>query len=114
LNVRRFKRIDCHRTDSGENSSPASISDTKNWLNWNGDLDNPNASDDDREADNESDMQLENRSEDSETPEEQNVRTAPMVHELVQPTGWSKKTAAKELMTVSIMETWWNKGIKNK
>jgi len=38
-------------------------------LNWNGDLDNPNNSEDDWEADNTSDIALDNSREDSETPE---------------------------------------------
>jgi hypothetical protein len=37
LNVRRIKRIDRHPAESDEDSSPDSISDIKNWLNWNGD-----------------------------------------------------------------------------
>jgi len=65
LNVHQIKRIDCHPAESDENSSPESISDTENWLNWNGDLDNPNDSEDDWEADNESDMKLDNASEHS-------------------------------------------------
>ena len=40
VNVRRIKQIDCHTAESDEDSSPESISDTKNCLNWNGDLDN--------------------------------------------------------------------------
>jgi len=63
LNVRRIKQIDHHPAESDKDSSPESISDTKNWLNWNGGLDNPNDSEDDWEADNESDIELENGSE---------------------------------------------------
>jgi hypothetical protein len=40
LNVRRIKRIDRHPTECDEDSSPECISNTKNWLNCNGDLDN--------------------------------------------------------------------------
>jgi len=67
LNVCHIKPIDRHPAESDEDSSPESISDTENWLNWNGDLDNPNDSEDDWEADDESDMELDNGSEDSET-----------------------------------------------
>jgi len=80
LNVRRIKRIDSHPAESDKDCSPASISDTKNWLNWKGDLDNSNDSKDDWEADNESDMELDNDSEVSETPEQRNVTAAPNVH----------------------------------
>jgi len=44
LNVRRIRRINCHPVESDEDSAPESISDTADWLNWNGDLDNPNDS----------------------------------------------------------------------
>jgi len=47
LNVRRIRRIKRHPVESDENSAPESISDTDDWLNWNGDLDNPTDSDDD-------------------------------------------------------------------
>jgi hypothetical protein len=39
--------IDRHPAESGLDSTAESISDTKNWLDYNGDFDNPNASDDD-------------------------------------------------------------------
>jgi len=60
LNVRQIKWIDRHPAKSDEDSSPESISDTEHWFNWNGDLDNPNDSEDDWEADNASDMELDN------------------------------------------------------
>jgi len=44
LNVHRINQIDRHPAKSDEDSSPESISDTENWLNWNRDLDNPNDS----------------------------------------------------------------------
>jgi hypothetical protein len=70
LNVRPIKWIDRHPAKSDEDHSPERISDTKNWPNSNGDLDNPNDSEDNWEADNELDMKLDNGSEDSETPGE--------------------------------------------
>jgi len=42
LNVLRIKKIDCHPTDSDQHGASESISDLHHWLNWNGDLDNPN------------------------------------------------------------------------
>jgi len=114
LNVRRIKRIDRHPAESDEDSSPESISDSINWLNWNGDLDNPNDSEDDWEADNESDMELHNGIEDSETPEQRNVSAAPNVPGLIQPIQRSKKTVEKALMTVNTMETKRNKRIEKK
>ena len=81
LNVRQIRRVNCHPAKSDEDSSPQSISDSKNWLNWNGDLDDPNEGEDNWEADNESDMDLDNGSEDSETPEQHNVSATPNVHQ---------------------------------
>jgi len=85
LNVRRIKRIHRHPPKSDEDSSPESISDIKHWLNWNGDLDNPNDSEDDWEPDDESDMELHNDIEDSETTEQRNVSAAPNVPGLIRP-----------------------------
>jgi hypothetical protein len=85
LNVRRIKRIVHHPSKSNEDSSPEPISDTENWLNWNGDLHNRNDSEDDWEADNESDMELDNCSEVSETFEVRNVSAAPNVPGLIRP-----------------------------
>jgi len=114
LNVRRIKQIDHHPAESDEDSSPESISDTENWLNWNGDLDNPNDSEHDWEADNESDMELDNGSEVSETLEERNVSAAPNVPGLIRPIRQSKKKVEQALVKVNIMETRRNKGIKKK
>jgi len=51
LNVNRIRRINRHPVESNDNSAPESISDTDDWPNWNGDLDNPNDSEDDCAAD---------------------------------------------------------------
>jgi len=67
LNVRRIRRIKRHSGESDEDSAPESISDTEDWLNWNGDLDNPNDSEDDCAADIQSDMDQDNSIEDRES-----------------------------------------------
>jgi hypothetical protein len=77
-------------------------------------LDNPNNSEDDWEADNESDIELDNGSEESETPEERNLSVALNVPRLIRPIQQSKKKVENALLTVNIMETRRNKGIKNK
>jgi hypothetical protein len=110
LHVRRIRRVNRHPAESDEDSSPESISDTENWLNWNGDLDNPNESEVDWEADNESDIELDNGSDDS-TPEKRNVSATPNVPGLIRPIRRTKKKVEKPLMTVNIMETRRNKGI---
>jgi len=114
LNVHRIKRIDRYSAESDEDSAPKSIPDTKNWLNWNGDLDNPNDSEDDWQADNDSDMELGNGSEESETPQLRNMSAESNVHGLIRPILRSMKKVEKALLTVNIMETKRNTGIKNK
>jgi hypothetical protein len=114
LNIRRIKRIDCHPAESEKNSSPESIADTENWLNWNGDLDNPRDSEDDWAADNDSDMELDNGTELSETLEVQNLSAARNVPGLIRPIRQSKKYVERALLMVNLMETRRNKGIKKK
>jgi hypothetical protein len=104
LNVHRIKRIDCHPAESDVDSSLDSISDSENWLHWNGDLDNPKSSEDNWKADNEPDMGLDNGSDNSETPELWNVSAAPNVPEMIEPIQRSKKNVEKTLLTVNIME----------
>jgi len=114
LNVRRIRRINCHRVESNEDSAPESISDTNDWLNRNGDLDNPNDSEDDCAVDDESDIEQNNGIEDSACPEQQNVSAAPNVPGFVRPIRKSKRQAEKVLVTVNAVETWRNKGGKKK
>jgi len=60
LNVRRIRRIDRHPAESDEDSAPDSISDTGNRLDLNDDLDDPNESEDNCKADDESNSELGN------------------------------------------------------
>jgi len=114
LNVSHNRKIDRHSAKSDEDSAPESFSDTKNWPDWNGDLDNPNESEDHWEADNESDIELENGIKDVESPERRDVSAALNVPGLIWPTGRSKKKTEKVLMTVNTMETRKIQGDKTK
>jgi len=114
LDVRRIRRINRHPVESDEDSAPESISDTEDWLNWNGDLDNPNDSEDDCAADVESDMDQDNTIEDRESPEQRDVSAAPNVPGLIRPTRKSKTHAEQVLVTVNAIETRRNKGVKKK
>jgi hypothetical protein len=60
LNVYRIWRFDHQPVKSNEYSAPDSSADTDNWLNWHGDLDNSNDSDEDCVADGESDVEHNN------------------------------------------------------
>jgi len=114
LNVRRIRRINRHPVESDEDSAPESISDTEDWLNWNGDLDNPNDSEEDCAADDDSNLEHNNCIEDPECPEQQDVSAAPNVPGLVRPTRKSKRQAENVLMTVNAAETRRNTGGKKK
>jgi len=91
LNVHRKWTINCHTVDSHDDSVPESISFNENWLNWNGDIDNPNENEDDCEADNESDVEQDNYVEDLECPEQRDVCATPIVPGLSRLTESSKK-----------------------
>jgi len=114
LNVHRIRRINRHPVESDEDSAPESISDTEDWLNWNGDLDNPNDSEEDCAVADESDIEHNNGIEDPECQEQQDVSAAPNVPGLVQPTRKSKRQAEKVLVMVNTVETRRNKGGKKK
>ena len=114
LNVRRIRRINRHAVESNKDSAPESISYTDDWLNWNGDFDNPNDSEDDWAAVDESDIEQYNRIEDSECPEQQDVSATPNVRRMVWPTWKSKRQAEKVLVKVNAVGTWRNKEGKKK
>jgi len=114
LNVRQIWRINRYPVESDHDSAPESISDTNDWLHWNGDLDNPNDSEDDCAAENESDIGPNNGIEDPECPEQQDVSAAPNVAGLVRLTQKSNRQAEKMLVTVNAVETRRNKGGKKK
>jgi hypothetical protein len=55
--------------ETDDDSAPESISDTEDWLNWNGNLDNPNDSEEDCAAADEYDIEYNNCMGDPECPE---------------------------------------------
>jgi len=112
LNVRQIRTMDRHPAESDEDTAPESISNTENWLDWNGDLDNPNLSEDDREADDQSDTELDNGIEDLESREHLVMCATPIVPGLTWPTWRSTNQAPKGLTTVTEMETRSNTGSK--
>jgi len=57
LTVRRIRRINRHPVGSDQDVAQQSILDTDDWLNWNDDLHNPNDSEDDCAADDETDTE---------------------------------------------------------
>jgi hypothetical protein len=114
VNVRRIRRINRHPVESDEDSAPERISDTDDWLNWNGDLHNANDSEDDCAADVESDMEQHNSIEDAASSEQRDVSAAPNVPGLIRPTRKSKRQAKKVLVTVNAIKTRRIKGVKKK
>jgi hypothetical protein len=67
----------CLTVESDEDSAPECISDTDDWLNWNGDLHNPSDSEDDCTADIESDMEQDNGINDPESSGQRDASAAP-------------------------------------
>ena len=114
FNACRIRRIDPHPAESDHVSAPKSISDTDTSLNWNGDLDNPNESEDHCEADNESNVVLDNYFENAQCPEQQAVCAAPNVPGLIRSTQNSRKEIDKVSLTVTATETWRIRGNRKK
>jgi hypothetical protein len=114
LNVHPIRRINRHPVELDADSAPESISDTNDWLNWNGNFDNPNASKDDCAADDESNIEHNNVIEDLECPKQQDVSAAPNVPELVWPIWKSMRHAEKMLLTVNTVDRTRNNGRKTK
>jgi hypothetical protein len=85
-NVRRICKINRHPVERDDASAPESNSDTDDCLNWNRDLDNPNDSEDDCTAGDESDIGPNNGIEDPQSPEQQGVSAVPLVLGIVLPT----------------------------
>jgi len=114
LNVRRIRRINRHPVESNEDSTPEIISDTEVWLNWNGHFGNPNDTEDNYAADEESDIEHGNGIEDPECPEQRNVSAAPNVPGVIRPTWMSKRLDERVFVTANAIETRRNKGVKEK
>jgi hypothetical protein len=90
--------------ESDKDSAPASISNTKNCLHLNGDLDNPNVSKVDWEVNDQSDLQQENHIEDQETPTQRDVSAEPNVRNLIWPSWMSMKQIEKLIVMVNVMK----------
>ena len=112
LTVRQIRRINRHPVESDEDSPSESISDTEDWLNWNGDLDNPNDSEDNCAADVQPDIQQEESIKDPDCAEQQDVSAAPNVRGLFRPIRKSTRQAEMMLMTVNAIKTGRKKGVK--
>jgi hypothetical protein len=104
--------INHHPVEGDKHSAPESISDTEDWLNWNGDLDNPNESEEDCTAADESDIEHNNGIDDPGCPEHQDVSAAPNVPGLVRLTPKTKRQAETVFVTVNAVATRRNTGGK--
>ena len=100
--------------ESDENSTSKSISNTENWLYCNSDFNNPNVSEPDWEADDESDFEQDNVINDPETPPQHDGCATPNVPGLIRLSPRLKKKAEMLIVTVSPMEMRRNKGNQKK
>ena len=112
INSHQIRRLNRPFVETDENSAPENISDTEDWLNWNGDLDDPNDSKDDCEVDVESDIEQDNGIEDPECPEQRDGSAMPNVPGWIRPTGNSKRQAGMVLLTVNAIDKRGNMGAK--
>jgi hypothetical protein len=81
-------------------------------LNWNGDLDTPNGSEDNYKGDIESDKGPDNSNEDPGGTKQRNLSVAPNVPGLVRPTLWSRRQAKIILVMVNVVQMKRNKRFK--
>jgi len=107
-------RIHHHPVESVEDSAPESISDTEDRPYWNGNLHNPNDTEEDCPAGVESDIEQGNGIKDPECPEKRGVSAAPNVPRLIRPTPKSKRQAQKVFVGVNAIDMRRNKGVKKK
>jgi len=114
LNVCRIRRFNRHPVERDEVCAPESISETEEWLHWNGNWDNRNDSEDDCRADIESDIEQDNSIEDRDSPEQWNVCAAPYVPGLIRPIQKSNGQSEKVSMTVNANKMRKNMGVKSK
>ena len=111
-NVCRIRRLNRHPVERDTDSSPESISHNENWLNWNGDLDYPNVSEDDGATDVESAIRQDTGIEHPECPEQRDESAAPNVPGLIRPIWKSQRQAEMVLLTFNAIEMRRNKGVK--
>jgi hypothetical protein len=90
-NVSQIRSINRHPVESDEDCTPASISDTEDWLNWKRDLYTQNNTVDNCMADFESDIQQGNGIENPECPKQWDVSATPTVPGLIRPIQKSKR-----------------------
>jgi len=114
LNVRPIRTINYHAVESDQYCAPEIISDTTNWLNWNGNLDNPTDGEANCTVDDESDIERANGIQNPESPEQQDVSAARNIPELIGPTLMSKRHDEHLMVTVNTIKTRRNKRIKQR
>jgi len=114
LNVRRIRRIIRHPVESDETSALDSFSDTDDWRNCNGDLDDPVDTGEDCTAYDESHIEPNTGIDHQECQEQQDVCATPNVPGLVGSKRKSTRDAEKVLVTVNAVEMRRNTGGKKK
>ena len=102
--VHLIKSIAPHPAESDEDSAPRCISDTENWLPWNGDVDSQNREQWQLEGRRECNLERVKDIEALESPVHRDVHPAPNVPRLIRPIRWSMKPAEMGLITVTTTE----------
>jgi len=112
LNVRRTNRIHHQLANSDVDSALECISDPKDQLCWNGDLDDPIESKEEWEADDKTNAELIGPIEVPEYPEQRDVSAGQDVPGSIRPTRSIKQPADNVLMMVNEMGTRRNQGTR--
>jgi hypothetical protein len=112
-NVNQITRINCHTVDMDDDGTSETIMDAKTWLNWNGNLDNANNSNDICTADGKSDIEQDTGIKDLKSAGQWDMMNAKEnVPGLIWPIRQSKSQTEQVLAMVNALEMMINKGVK--
>lgn len=106
LNLHRIKQTNCNAAKSQRNIAPDSISDTKNWLDWHGVLDNIHDSEKNWEVDKQYNIEPDNGITDSQNSLQRNVSGTQNIAGMVRPTRSATNKAEQLFITVCTMQMW--------
>jgi len=104
VNAGSIRRINRHTVRRDKDSAPESVSDTDDWVYWNGDLHNPNDSENDCAVDDDSHIPHINSSEHPQCPEQEVVNAVRNIARLVWPIWKSMRYAEKVLVMLNAVE----------
>jgi len=112
LNACGIGRINRHPLENDENCATERIPDTEEWLNWIGDLDDPNDSEKNCGPNVESDLEQGNGTDHLDGLENRDVSSVPNAPRLICHRQQSKRPAEEMSITVNAIKLKKNKAVK--